>query len=99
MKGLARTLSVAATSPACDPNYDEDGKPMPNRCLTSAQHREKPLPSIERPRPRYADNMPYILVLPALALPAMLVIGVIRGRVRPTCCAPSAELDRRITGS
>jgi len=42
--------------------------------------------------------MPYILALAALALPAILVVGVIRGRVRPTCCAPPAELDGRVTG-
>jgi hypothetical protein len=31
--------------------------------------------------------MPYVLAVIALAMPVALIVGTIRGRVRPTCCA------------
>ena len=43
--------------------------------------------------------MPYLLAIPAVALPAWLVVQVIRGRVRATCCSvppavPNDSSDR-----
>ncbi|MEI6372765.1 MAG: hypothetical protein WCP26_03185 [Actinomycetes bacterium] len=40
--------------------------------------------------------MPYILGIAALVLPTMLVVQTLRGKVKPTCCAPPADRDLRL---
>ena len=41
--------------------------------------------------------MIYVLALVAIAMPVILVVQTVRGRVRPQCCASAPEHDLRIT--
>ena len=40
--------------------------------------------------------MPYLLAVAALAIPILLVVQTIRGRIRPQCCAVPVEQDARM---
>jgi len=58
--------------------------PSPNRC-----HRSRIIgPTLKA--------VPYILGIAALVLPTMLVVQTLRGKVKPTCCAPPADRDLRL---
>jgi len=40
--------------------------------------------------------MQYVLAVFAVAIPAVLIVQTIRGRVRPQCCAVPADQDARM---
>ena len=40
--------------------------------------------------------MQYLLAVFAIAIPALLIVQTIRGRVRPQCCAVPADQDARM---
>ena len=40
--------------------------------------------------------MPYLLAVFAVAIPTLLIVQTIRGRVRPQCCAVPADQDARM---
>lgn len=40
--------------------------------------------------------MVYVLGIAALAMPTILIVQTLRGRVRPTCCAASPAEDARL---